>query len=151
PTLVACKKLPARWIDFREGVYWTRNSLLSAPFVRTHDQVVERAICKAIADGTIRPHMDAASAQQSVPWQIDEQMLDITKRLGPYRLAKEPGSFKCRRDRYGKWVKRRELDDSSLWLADLSAAERLRGEAFYNPKNVDARGRFYSIPSFNFE
>src|SRR5262249_1887571 len=104
--VVACKEPPAKWTGFREGCYWTPNSPVSKPFVRTHDPVVERTICKAIEDGSIQPHMDAASAQQLVPWEIDEQMLDITKRFGPYRVAKKPGSFKWRRDRYGKWVKR---------------------------------------------
>ena len=129
PVLVPSKKRLSRWTEFRTGCYWTPQSRISAPFVRTHgDDVVERAI-RAAWNGSLRPHVAAVNAQQAVPWIIDEQMLEVVKRFGPYR-----------------WP-----DDERLFRLDMAMAEHLRGEAFYIPKNIDWRGRFYGIPRFSLE
>src|SRR5262249_859238 len=123
------KKPPAKWTGFRTGAYWTANSRLSAPFVRTFDDEVQHAIRVAWAKGTLQPHINAVNVQQAVPWKIDERMLDVVKHFGPYNKP----------------------DDDPLFRADIQMAEALQGEAFYLAKNVDWRGRFYGIPFFNFE
>ena len=128
PVLVPGRNPPAPWTGFRDGGYWTQKSPVSAPFVRTHDHVVEGEIRGAIADRTLQPHLDAVNAQQAVPWKINERVLAIVNDFGPY-----------------------EDDDRPQFLADMAMAEHLKGRAFYIPKNVDWRGRFYGIPRFNFE
>jgi hypothetical protein len=148
PVLLACKRQPAPWRGFRTGGYWTEQTSLSAPFVRGCDHKTERDIRVAMADRSLRPHLDAVNSQQAVPWSIDERMLEVVKRFGPYHLARKPGQPKSRwRD--GKRVY--EPDDLFVFLGDLAAADRLSGEPFWVPMNVDWRGRFYGVPFFNYQ
>ena len=151
PVLVACQREPEPWTGFREGGYWTHKPSISAPFVRGCDEKTERAIRAAMTEGSLRPHVDAVNSQQAVPWTIDERMLDVVRKFGPYHLADQPGA-----PRY--WWKKRgkdsykvyEPDDHLLFVNDMAAADRLRGEPFWVPVNVDFRGRIYAIPFFNY-
>src|SRR5262249_42043203 len=126
PIFVASKHPPAPWTGFREGGYWIAESSISAPFVKTRDKFVEQSIEAAISDGSLKPHLVAASAQQAVPWRIDDRMLDIVK---PYD----------------------EKEDAAVFKTDIATARQLAGSPFYVPKNIDWRGRFYGVPLFTFE
>jgi DNA-directed RNA polymerase, mitochondrial len=146
PIMENCKSPPTNWTGLKDGGYWTQASRLSVPFVRGHDKRAERAVGSAMAGGTIQPHVDAVNSQQSVAWTIDEVMLDVVKRYGPYYLARKPGML-------SKWVtieerwhrRKRTSDDLILWQRDIAQAERLVGDEFFTPMNVDWRGRIYGI------
>ena len=90
------------------------------------------------------------SAQQSVAWMIDEEMLDVVKPFGPYHLAEVPGEWKVKwkliwkKKKNGElkkiWYETSEPDDLALFLTDIRTAEDFVGEPFYVSVNCDWRG-----------
>jgi DNA-directed RNA polymerase len=146
PVMVACKSPPSNWTGFKDGGYWTEDSRLSVPFVRGYDKGTERAVRNAMADGSVQPHVDAVNSQQSVPWIIDDFMLDVVKRYGPYYLARKPGMLTKFVKVEERWhLRKRTSDDLILWQRDIAQAERLAGDEFFTPINVDWRGRIYGL------
>jgi Autographiviridae RNA polymerase len=149
PVIVACKSPPAPWTGFRQGGYWSEDSQLSVPFVRGHDRKTENTIRFAMTGGQMRPHIEAVNSQQSVPWMVDEFMLDVVKQYGPYYRPITPGAPARRWKKHGNdWSLDTEPDDHLVFQRDIAQADRLAGEEFYTPMNVDKRGRVYGVPFY---
>jgi DNA-directed RNA polymerase, mitochondrial len=133
PVLVPCTSPPKPWTGWRAGGYWDERTRPSAAFVRDHHKETEQAIRAAFRDGSMKQHVDGVNALQSVPWRINEPVLEAVKRYSG-RL-RDAGKLKA---------------SDALLAEDIATAERLKGAPFYVPLNCDFRGRLNGIPHFNF-
>lgn len=143
-------------------------------FLRTIYGDVIAAAKAAIADGSMKPAMDAVTALQSVPWRINKRIYGVirgcmeqgievdglptamqiveperTKAWGDMSEL-EQTQWKIIRDESEKQNRAMRGERLSL-IEDMSTAEHLLdAERFYTAMNCDWRGRVYSVPHFNF-
>src|SRR5262249_4990013 len=80
PKMLPSTGKPEPWTGFREGAFWSEQSELSAPAVRTRHKKVERIIRKAW--DALQPHVNAMNSQQSVAWMIDDKMAEVVSHFG---------------------------------------------------------------------
>lgn len=133
------------------------------------------AACKAaIADGTIKPALDAVTTLQSVPWRINkriygvirgcmEQGIEVSGLPTAMQIVEpkrekawedltdlERTQWSIMRDESEKQNRSMRSERLSL-VEDMTTAEYLLdAERFYTAMNCDWRGRVYAVPHFNF-
>jgi len=98
PFFVPCTEPPKPWTRWRDGGYWDERTRVFAPFVRNchHPRDIAR-IERAFSDGSMRAHVDAVNALQSVAWRINVPVLEELKR----RLPTFERKYRWRK--IGKW------------------------------------------------
>lgn len=163
----------APWTGFRRGGYWDERTRFNAPLVRAYHKETIAAVKGAMRAGAMAPHIEAVNALQSVPWTINQPVLEVVKwayangvpvkgipgkddmadlgRLSDEEWKDEP-TRRLHRYRISQ-VKERNLGLRSnrvLFAEDITTAEKLGTEQFYTPFNCDWRGRVYAVPHFNF-
>jgi DNA-directed RNA polymerase len=76
PSFVPCTEAPKPWTRWRDGGYWDERTRVFAPFVRNchHPRDIAR-IKRAFRDGSMKAHVDAVNALQSVAWRINVPVL----------------------------------------------------------------------------
>jgi hypothetical protein len=121
---------PRRYVpSFRPPQPWTEfYNADGEPFLR-HCRCEADAEVAAV-HGTMQPHMDAVNYLKSIPWMINEPVLDFVQ---------------------GRWlVEFKSRADRRVFGFDMDDAERVRGQTFYVDLNCDHRGRVNAIPHFHF-
>ena len=98
PFFVPCTEPPKPWTRWRDGGYWDERTRVFAPFVRNchHPRDIAR-IKRAFRDGSMKAHVDAVNALQSVAWRINVPVLEELKR----RLPTFERKYRWRK--IGKW------------------------------------------------
>jgi DNA-directed RNA polymerase len=160
PVIMSTKVRPHPWTGFTLRSNDKRLEY-TIPLVKTHSNRVRAEIKAAIADGSMRPALDALNALQGVQWRINRRVYGVLRecvRRGirvkglPY-----PGNIEIPKDAPG-WRKhelRVENDanraDEGLTAEELKIAEGLMDGPFWTIMNLDFRGRVYPIPHFNFQ
>jgi DNA-directed RNA polymerase len=130
PFLTPLTVPPQPWTGIRKGGlpagHWA-----CVPLIREHHRSIEEAARKAIGTGRMQPALDAINTLQSVPFTINEPVLDFLFQAEP----PAPG----------------DLSELKVWEMDKSTAAMLtRDGRFWVPLNIDFRGRLYGISHFNF-
>lgn len=147
----------------------------SITVVRTIHKDTAAAVKSAIKSGQMKPALDALNALQSVPWRINQRVLDVMQEcvsrkiavpgLPPvYDLPKPalPKSWEDMTDAEKtlwkfkatatKQQNRSFCGDRILYSEDMETALRLSNhDVFYTPMNCDWRGRVYALCHFNFQ
>ena len=145
PVIVPCTSEPKPWTGWRNGGYWDERTRLSVAFVRSFYPDTEKSIRAAFADGSMKPHVDGVNSLQSVPWRINERVLQAVKDYGEDLLFKKlEASLRGLKLQDAKDARKKEFEE------DIRTAERLKGAPFWLPMNCDFRGRVYPIPHFNY-
>lgn len=164
---------PLNWEAYDTGAYLSDELNSMVPLVRRSQGAHRRMIRKAAEDGSLKPCLDALNAIQSVPFKINEFVLDVVRWCWESNktLSKFPSSRHLEKQpRPDNWeelpiterkawtiaarkvlLKNREIDSNcAVMRADLSTAEYLSGfDEFYHPHSLDFRGRVYPIAHFN--
>jgi DNA-directed RNA polymerase, mitochondrial len=164
---------PKPWTTFDFGAYHNEKLARSVSLVRTFDKRHIAIVKKAIADGTMRPVLDAVNTIQSTRWAINKPILDLVE--WAYEANKHLPSFPPRHhlpapvrpadfdslaaDQKKGWrisaaqvnQRNRGIDGERITIMyDLYTARLLQdAPEFYIPHNMDFRGRVYSVPHFN--
>jgi len=152
PSFVPCTEPPKPWTGWRDGGYWDERTRVFAPFVRNchHPRDIER-IKLAFRDGTMKQHVDAVNALQSVAWTINVPVLEELKRRFPTFERKH------RWHKVGNWWRKSKVPMVKVgkkWVIetllrdDLAIAEGLVGKKFWTPLNIDRRGRVFGVCNF---
>ena len=159
-------ELPTPWESVWEGGYDTKDtSLPLLPFIKTSNMDFLRDI-----KGSIDAPMRATNLIQQTPWRINSNVLDVmgwswenSLQIGdlPSRedeqLPPLPSDFKENEKANKQWrqmaarVYNHRLSTTSrrlLVAKVLYVANKLRGNRFFYPSQVDFRGRIYNIPAF---
>ena len=84
PSFVPCTEPPKPWTGWRDGGYWDERTRVFAPFVRNchHPRDIAR-INRAFRNGSMKAHVNAVNALQSVAWTINVPVLEELKRRLP--------------------------------------------------------------------
>src|SRR5262249_34499925 len=154
PSFVPCTEPPKPWTGWRDGGYWDERTRVFAPFVRNchHPRDIAR-IKRAFCDDSdsMKAHVDAVNALQSVAWCINVPVLEELKRRLPTFERKH------RWHKIGKWWRKSKTPmvkvggkwvSETLLLDDIAIAEDLVGQRFWIPLNIDKRGRIFGICNF---
>jgi len=152
PSFVPCTESPKPWTRWRDGGYWDERTRVFAPFVRNchHPRDIAR-IKRAFRDGSMKAHVDAVNALQSVAWRINVPVLEELKRWLP------TFERKYRWRKIGKWWRKSKTPmvkvgkkwvSETLLLDDIAIAEGLVGQRFWTPLNIDKRGRIFGVCNF---
>jgi DNA-directed RNA polymerase, mitochondrial len=152
PSFVPCTEPPKPWTGWRDGGYWDERTRVFAPFVRNchHPRDIAR-IKRAFRDGSMKAHVDAVNALQSVAWRINVPVLEELKR----RLPTFERKYRWRK--IGKWWRKSKTPmvkvgkkwvSETLLLDDIAIAEGLVGQRFWTPLNIDKRGRIFGVCNF---
>jgi DNA-directed RNA polymerase len=149
---------PEPWTQVRKGGLppnaWQRVSLISGN--RRHG---ESAVRKAIADGKMRPVLDAVNHLAQTAFGINKPILVFTLRREKPRIQKLSARVHAlareREARKLKWSERRELanlkSELTVWELDIEVAKILAcRERFYVPLQIVFGGRINPLPFFNF-
>ena len=129
PIYSPCKSPPYPWTS------WENED--GATFVRNARSV--SAIKAALRKGTMAQHVDGINRLQSVPWIINERVLDVLNTLDPsdpvLKLKGRSG---------------RGIGGEELFKNDIETARQLAGARFWTPYNIDWRGRAHTLSHFGF-
>jgi DNA-directed RNA polymerase, mitochondrial len=136
PVWLPTTNAPAKWTDWDKG--GTADDRLSGALtiIGRNNKQTALAVSAAVADGSMRPVLDALSALQAVPWHINKRVMEVVS----------------------------ECDDKGIVIADQDGASRAvfgmdmrtaketaELDRFWTPMHLDWRGRVYSAPHFNFQ
>jgi DNA-directed RNA polymerase len=153
PVLYPCTSPPKPWNGWRDGGYHDERTRASVSFVKgkaARNKETEQDFRTAFRNGSVKLHVDGVNQLQSVPFKINEHVLDALKRHGRKLLEEK---FRNRSQKLvGKKLggAERQLEQDKLQLErDIAIAERFKGAPFYVPLNCDFRGRVFPIPHFN--
>jgi DNA-directed RNA polymerase len=160
---------PKPWRALDDGGYLTRNLQRMNPLVRTFSRKHRGMVEKAVADGSLRPALEALNTIQATPWRINQRMLEIIERcheegievdglprgtllVMPKRIEGDTEEArKVRRTRAE--VRRRNVTIQGqlvTFRGDIQTArEMIKYDQFWLPHNMDFRGRVYPVPYFN--
>ena len=150
PLLLPLAEPPVPWTGVRSGVtppdHWAQ-----PPLVNSHPSV-ERIWRKAISgNGQMRDVLDALNYLQSVPFVINQPILDLLNREPPLTVPDEPdpglprGKMWC-----AERLRRMAINLQNALSVDRAIASYLAFRPFYVPLSLDSRGRIYAIPHFGF-
>jgi DNA-directed RNA polymerase len=152
PSFVPCTEPPKPWTRWHDGGYWDERTRVFAPFVRNcHHPTDIARIKRAFRDGSMKAHVDAVNALQSVAWRINVPVLEELKR----RLPTFERKYRWRK--IGKWWRKSKTPmvkvgkkwvSETLLLDDIAIAEGLVGQRFWTPLNIDKRGRIFGVCNF---
>jgi Autographiviridae RNA polymerase len=108
-----------------------------ATFVRNARSVSAHKI--ALRKETMAQHVDGVNRLQSVPWIINERILEVLNALDPsdpvLKLKGRSG---------------RGIGGEELFKNDIETARQLAGARFWTPYNIDWRGRAHTLSHFGF-
>tara|TARA_B100001093_G_scaffold241460_1_gene231201 strand:- start:14432 stop:16858 length:2427 start_codon:yes stop_codon:yes gene_type:complete len=158
--------LPDPWVNCWEGGYDTTDtSLPRLPFIKTNNMNYLRGI-----QGKLQEPMDAVNFIQQTPWAINDKVLDVMKHcwensipIGdlpsredeslppvPTDFETNPAANKLWRQMAARVYNHRASTISRRLLVAkiLYVADKLQGNRFFYPSQVDFRGRVYNIPAF---
>ena len=159
-------ELPSNWTDVWDGGYDHDNtSLPKVPFIKTNNMEYLRSI-----KGPLHEPMEATNLIQQTPWSINKRVLNAMEWCWennvvvdglPSReeeaLPPVPIDFKENKESNTLWrrmaakVYTNRLSTTSRRLLVskiLYVANKLQGNRFFYPSQVDFRGRVYHIPAF---
>ena len=71
---------PRPWTQLNEGGTWEPALQKSLPLVRSWNEQTARAVELAVADGTMKPALDALNALQAVPWKINKRVIEVIRK-----------------------------------------------------------------------
>jgi hypothetical protein len=149
PLLLPLNAPPVPWTQVRKGV--TPPGHWAQPLLVNNHPSIERIWHKAISDGRMRAVLDALNYLQSVPFTINQPILDLLNREPPEPVPDEPDPYLPRGEMWHAQRERRKvIDQMNALSADRATATYLASQPFYLPQNLDSRGRMYAIPNFNF-
>jgi DNA-directed RNA polymerase, mitochondrial len=97
PVIFPCTSEPKPWTDWRDGGYWDERTRFSVAFVRTHYKDTEREIRAAFADPDgvfMKQHVAGVNALRSVPFRINEPVLEAAKRYVPLIMEAKIAKWK---------------------------------------------------------
>jgi DNA-directed RNA polymerase len=175
PVYLPSLRAPKPWTDFKEGGSWDNRLSRYCSIMRTLHTDTAAMVRTAIAEGTMKPTVDALNTIQGVGWRINTKLLEVIKWCHtnsvavpslpraidlelPSRLKEwdamtedEQKAWKIRANQVK--LKNRGFSAERVLLAeDLATAELLTREGvFFTPCNVDWRGRVYPLSHFNFQ
>jgi len=176
PVFWPLTEAPKPWTDFTGGCSHDGRVSGAVGMVRTIHKDTKAAVKAAIADGSMKPALDALNALQAVPFRINWRVLEVLQvcedngikvaGMVPPDLVipEKPNAFAWEdmgEDGRHHWnVQRAEkrktnigyIGDRVLFKMDMDVAyAMLNHERFYTPMNMDWRGRVYGLCSFNFQ
>lgn len=168
--LPMCDK-PNDWTKAKQAVHGYHRDI-----VRGFHKIIKDRVSCAIKTGQMKPVVDALNRAQSVPWVIDRDMLDIVKWAYEANLAIgslpptkdipsierfDPYPWACMSDDERKPHKikaakvhernRGFIGERLMYQRQMATADYIGTNVFYVPMDMDYRGRFYGIPTFNFQ
>jgi DNA-directed RNA polymerase, mitochondrial len=130
---------------------------IGSPLVRHCSKEQLASIKHAIKAGTMAPTLDGLNALQSVPWIINQRVLDVLRACRkhgivvgglPAELPKLPPDHPEHHEREN--YNRSQRADTFALENDLKTAEYLGTSRFFVPMNLDYRGRVYPMSPFAF-
>jgi DNA-directed RNA polymerase len=175
PVYLPSLRAPKPWTDFNEGGSWDNRFRRYCHIMRTRHTDTAAMVRGAIAEGTMKPTIDALNTIQSVGWRINKRILEVIKWCHTNSVAvpslprakdlELPSRSKewdaMTKDEQKAWkiranqskLRNRGFSAERVLLAeDLATAELLSREGvFFTPCNIDWRGRVYPLPHFNFQ
>jgi DNA-directed RNA polymerase len=154
---------PAPWTQVAKGGLPPGNDARVSLISSRHPKS-ENAVRKAIADGKMRPVLDAVNSLAQAAFRINKPMLVFTRRREEPRIQKlsaEADALARKHERQKlelqkvKWSERQKLAnlkaELKVWELDMMVAKHLADqERFYVPLQIDFRGRINPLPFFNF-
>jgi DNA-directed RNA polymerase len=90
PVLIPTFEPPKPWTGWRDGGYHDKASRV--PFIKgaaARNPKIKQAIVKAFKTGSMQQHVDGVNALQSVPYRLNDRVLDAVKVYYPQILEKE--------------------------------------------------------------
>ncbi len=164
-------KPPRPWTGWNEGATWDPVRQQSLTIMRSWHEQTDEAVRRAIADGTMRPALDALNALQAVPWKINKPVLEVISECAsrgitikglpyadvPIPAAKEGSDAEQvrvwkERARTARRRNRSNCSDRVMLAIDLKRAALLAEyPRFYTPMNFDWRGRINTLSHFNLQ
>ena len=159
-------ELPRPWENVWDGGYDTAGTALpKLPFIKTPNMEYLRSI-----EGELVEPMKATNLIQQTPWAVNGKVLDVMKHCWennvevgdlPCRedepLPPIPTDFKTNPESNKRWrqqsariyAHRVSTTSRRLLVAKvLYVADKLLGNRFFYPSQVDFRGRIYNVPAF---
>jgi DNA-directed RNA polymerase len=180
PVYLPSLRSPKPWTGFNEGGSWDNRLRRYCHIMRTRHTETTALVRGAIAEGTMKPTVDALNTIQGVGWRINTKVLEVIKwchtncvtvgkpskpslprakdlelptRSKPWdaMTEDEQKAWKIRANQIK--LKNRGFSAERVLLSeDLATAELLTREGvFFTPCNVDWRGRVYPLSHFNFQ
>ncbi|XP_020292471.1 DNA-directed RNA polymerase, mitochondrial isoform X2 [Pseudomyrmex gracilis] len=155
---------PRPWTNINSGGYlFSKTSFVRDPYMTLS------YLMKNISNVQLYPAFDCLNQLGSIPWKINEPMLDILIQIfrngGSEKLnVPQPPSAlpslaeltanntvkdKNKLSKLALELRRKKNEMYSLWcdcLYKLSIANHFRGKVFWLPHNIDFRGRAYPLP-----
>lgn len=139
--------------------------------VRRYHASSRKIVQQHIDDGRMGPTLDAVNAIQSVPWRINEWLMevidgcynrdlhvpglpprvDISFPSRPVDGSEDEQAAHRRKVAEVAQVNRGYIGSRIELMLDLQTAKQLAGAPFWTPMNLDYRGRVYGLPRFNFQ
>ena len=166
---------PRPWEDMNTGCFYDEKSARNVKLVRTYNSAHKRLINEAVRDGSLEYVLEAVNHIQSVPWAINQPVLDVLLHcwdngieipglplpdLAPLPARMPQDIYEAMSDFERKGFKinigqlreknRGIVADKAVMLRDLETAKELtKYDRFYLPHNLDFRGRVYPVCHFS--
>ena len=176
PVFWPIAEAPKPWTAFNGGGSHDPRVNRHVAVVRTMHRDTQAAVKAAIADGTMKPALDALNALQAVPFMINQRVLAVIKDCEGFGIKvagmvptdlvipQKPNAFEWEdmdADARHLWTAKRNekratnigyIGDRVLFAMDMRVADAMaKHDCFYTPMNLDWRGRVYALSSFNFQ
>jgi DNA-directed RNA polymerase len=143
-------------------------------FIRTFHKDTTAACKAAIANGSMKPALDAVSSLQGVPWRINQKIFEVLQECLarnidckslpkpvdiPKPEKKKPWAEMSNQEQTLWKIEADEAEADNratrnqrlLMHMDMRIASMLGAERFWTAMNCDWRGRVYSLTHFNFQ
>jgi DNA-directed RNA polymerase len=169
---------PDAWTSWEMKPSEDKRVAKGVTLIKTHFPEVEKAVRDGISDGTMAPALEGLSLLQSVPFTINNWVMDQVQQAFDCKLVFKKGMPRPSKLAVPKpltdadreklsipdqrlLAKRRQniidansqrTGDISLFKQDMVTARRMAElPQFYTPMTMDFRGRVYPVPKFNFQ
>lgn len=172
--LVPRKSPPKPWSSWRKRGHGDARERASTTFITgaaAYNKDTQRTFAAAFRDGSMKQHLDGMHALESVPYRINEPVLEALRNYYPEMLEekfhRKQLRLEAKRNQLAAsgasykamyWINSqikahaRQLKQDKLQLkADLATADRFKGAPFYIELRCDFRGRVYPVPYFNYQ